>query len=265
MADLRFGTFLAPRLLPMYEAISDAVGRRLGLTTEFVIETDYENCAKDLNDVCFVCSLPYVMYEREGIAPSVPIVAPILAGARYGGAPIYFSDVIVHRDSPIQSFLALRGRSWAYNEPMSQSGYGITRYHLLRLGHTDGFFGSLVESGFHDASMAMVQRREVDGSAIDSQVLAVAMRDDDALRSDLRVVEALGPSTMKPVAVSKRLPIDVRTGIADALLDLHLDPSMHGPLGVGMIDRFTPVGPSSYDDIRGMVDACEAAGFMELR
>ena len=36
-------------------------------------------------------------------------------------------------------------------------------------------------------------------------------------------------------------------------------------LAVGLVDRFVPVGPEAYDDIRMMVEACEAAGFTELR
>ncbi|HEY7564237.1 MAG TPA: phosphate ABC transporter substrate-binding protein, partial [Acidimicrobiia bacterium] len=97
MADLRFGTFLAPNMLRVYQAVADAVGESLGMSTELVVETDYENCQNDVNDVCFVCSLPYVMFEREGISPAEPIAAPVLQGDRYGGKPVYFSDVIVHR------------------------------------------------------------------------------------------------------------------------------------------------------------------------
>ena len=86
MADLRFGTFLAPNMLATYQAIADAVGERVGLTTELVVETSYENCVNDVNDVCFVCSLPYITFEREGISPAMPVAAPVLTGARYGGA-----------------------------------------------------------------------------------------------------------------------------------------------------------------------------------
>ena len=159
MNRLRFGTFLAPNIMPVYEAVTDEVGRRLGIETELVVETDYEACAQDENEVCFVCSLPYVEFERQGMAPAVPIAAPVLEGDRYGGRPIYFSDVIVHRDSPFRSFLDLRGRSWAYNEPLSHSGYGITRYHLVELGETHGFFGEVIEAGFHEESIRLVAAR----------------------------------------------------------------------------------------------------------
>jgi phosphonate transport system substrate-binding protein len=262
---LRFGTFLAPSIMPVYEAVADEVGRRLGLPTALVVETDYDACARDENEVCFVCSLPYVEFERRGLAPAVPLAAPVLHGERYAGRPVYYSDVIVRRDSPYRSFLDLRGRSWAYNEPLSQSGYGIVRYHLVRIGETRGFFGEVVEAGFHETAMRMVASGEVDGSAIDSQVLAVALRDDPGLAAALRVVDALGPSTIQPVAVSRRAPAELRAGIARVLTTMHEDPALRERLALGLVDRFVPVTASAYDDIRRMRDACEAAGFMEVR
>jgi ABC-type phosphate/phosphonate transport system substrate-binding protein len=262
---LRFGTYLAPSVLPVYEAVTDEVGRRLGIDTELVVETSYESCERDENEVCFVCSLPYVMYERRGLDLAVPVTAPVLQGTRYEGRPIYFSDVIVHRDSPLESFLDLRGRSWAYNETLSHSGYGITRYHLVTLGETRGFFGRVIEAEFHQEAVRMVADGEVDGSAIDSQVLAIELRDHPDLGERLRVVEVLGPSTIQPVAVSRRVPVELREAIRHVLVTMADDLEVRRRLDVGMVDRFVPVDAEDYDDIRMMVDACEAAGFMELR
>jgi phosphonate transport system substrate-binding protein len=262
---LRFGTYLAPNVLPVYEAITNEVGRHLGISTELVVETDYESCAKDLNDVCFVCSLPYVEFERQGISPAVPIAAPVLQGKRYHGKPIYFSDVIVKKDSPFKSFMDLKGHSWCYNEPLSHSGYGITRYHLVKIGETHGFFSKVFEAGFHEESIRLVAEGIIDGSAIDSQVLAVAMRDDPSLKEKLRIVEALGPSTIQPVAVSKRLPDDLKQQIRNVILDLHNDPQSRQALDIGLVGHFVPVDASSYDDIRMMRDACEQAHFMSIR
>jgi phosphonate transport system substrate-binding protein len=262
---LRFGTYLAPNVLPVYEAVTEEVGRRLGLATELVVETSYDSCREDRNEVCFVCSLPYVAFEREGLSPAEPVAAPVLMGERYGGRPIYFSDVIVHRDSPFRSFADLLGRSWAFNEPLSWSGYGITRYHLVRLEETEGYFAEVVEAGFHEESIRLVAKGEVDGSAIDSQVLGVAMRDDPELAESLRIVDALGPSTIQPVAVSKRVPLDLRQAVLDVLLGMGEDPACRERLELGLVERFVSADASSYDDIRRMLDATEAAGFTELR
>ncbi|HUG31756.1 MAG TPA: PhnD/SsuA/transferrin family substrate-binding protein [Acidimicrobiia bacterium] len=265
MADLRFGTFLAPNMLSVYQAIADEVGAQLGVSTELVVETDYENCRNDVNDICFVCSLPYIHFEREGISPAVPVAAPVLQGERYGGRPIYFSDVIVHADSDLFSFADLRGRSWAYNEALSQSGYGITRYHLVSLGETNGFFSEVVEAGFHEVAIRMVQRGEIDAAAIDSQVLAIELRDDPELADSLRLIEALGPSTIQPIAVSKRFDESFRQEVLDVLTHFHLDGRMREVLDRGFVDRFTAVGSNDYDDIRAMLRASEDAGFMEIR
>ena len=264
MSALRFSTYLAPNMLSVYRAITDRVGMALGLDTELVVEADYESCRTDVNDVCFVCSLPYVMFEREGISPAVPVAAPILEGRRYGGRPVYYSDVIVASDSDARSFADLKDRSWAYNEPLSHSGYGITRYHLVTLGETDGFFGEVIEAGFHETSIRMVADGEVDASAIDSQVLAVEFRDYPELADRLRVIDSLGPSTIQPVAVSKRLDEDLREGIREVLLDLHTTPGGPEILAHGLVERFVSVNEGDYDDIRSMVDVCEHAGFMTL-
>jgi phosphonate transport system substrate-binding protein len=264
-AELRFGNFLAPRMMPVYQAVADAVGRAVGSQPVLVTESDRENWAKDVNDVSFICGLPYVDFERQGRAAAIPVAAPVLRGSRYGGRPIYFSDVIVRRGSSATSFLDLRGRSWAYNESLSQSGYGIPRYSLLRLGETRGFFGSLIKTGSHMESMKRVAAGEVDGAAIDSQVLSVAMDDDRELASELRVVASLGPSTIPPVTVSRRLPEELRSRITDAIVSVHTDPQARDRLSDGLVDRFVAVGPDSYDDIRAMVDACQSADFMTLR
>ena len=79
MDRLRFGAFLAPNIMPVYETVTEEVGRRLGIATELVFETDYAACAEDRNEVCFVCSLPCVEFERQGISPIDS--RPISAGA----------------------------------------------------------------------------------------------------------------------------------------------------------------------------------------
>jgi phosphonate transport system substrate-binding protein len=117
-------------MLSVYKFIGRFVSDRLGLPAEFQVGFSYMQIYDEV-DVAFVCGLPYIQLTQHGEPPVEPLAAPVLEGDRYGGKPIYFSDVVVRRDSPFRTFLELRGRSWGYNETQSQSGYGITRYHLL--------------------------------------------------------------------------------------------------------------------------------------
>ncbi len=260
---LRFATFLAPNLHPVYEFVSRYVGDRLGLATGLVVGSDYDELP-GLADVVFLCGLAYVEINRGGPVLEA-LAAPVLEGARYGGRPVYFSDVIVRRDSPFRSFADLRGRSWAFNERHSQSGYGITRHHLLRRGETAGYFGRVVEAGWHERSLRMVCDGAVDATAIDSHVLAVALRDDPDLAGRVRVIEALGPSTIQPVVAARRLPTDLRDGLRRALVGLAGEPAAWPYLERALVRRFVPADDSSYEDIRAMRAAAAAADFLVVR
>ena len=114
-------SFLAPAMLPVYEFISRHVGRRLGVATELTAGRCYGELVGA--DVAFVCGLAYIELCGPGRLPLAPVAAPVLAGPRGGGRPVYFSDVVVRRDSPFRAFADLRGASWCYNEPLSHSGY----------------------------------------------------------------------------------------------------------------------------------------------
>ncbi|MEO8285434.1 MAG: PhnD/SsuA/transferrin family substrate-binding protein [Chloroflexota bacterium] len=262
---LRFATFLAPSIWPVYQAVADCIGERLGYDTELVVGGSFDEFAEDIADVGFICGLPYVLLMRQDTPPVEVLAAPVLEGGRYGGKPVYFSDVIVRADSPLRSFADLHGHSWSYNDRDSQSGYGVTRYRLVEMGETTGYFGKVIEAGFHQESIRMVRAGEVDASAIDSQVLAVAMRDDPTLEGDLRIIDALGPSTIQPVVAARSMPDGLKSDLQTVLLTMHNDPALQVQLGVGMVERFAPVTDASYDDIRHMLAAAESADFLELR
>ena len=262
---LRFVTFLAPNLFPLYEFITHHAGRRLGLPTELAVGSSYAQLSSEAVDVAFVCGLAYVELARGGEAPVEPLAAPILRGERFGGRAIYFSDVIVHRGSRLQSFADLRGCSWAYNERHSQSGYGITRYHLVGRGETNGYFGRIVEAGWHEEALRLVARGAVDAAAIDCHVLAVALRAQPELAAQLRIIDTLGPSTIQPVVAARRLPQWLRTDLRAFLLNLANDPVARPHLDRALVQGFEAVNDTRYDDIRAMLTAVESAGFLTLR
>jgi phosphonate transport system substrate-binding protein len=261
---LRFATFLAPSMESVYAWIAEAVAARLGTTAELHVGRSYGELADGGADLAFLCGLPYVHLADAPAPTLVPVAAPILEGERYGGRPIYFSDVIVPAGSPYRTFEDLRGASWAFNEPDSQSGFGVVRAHLASLGETRGYFRRVVEAGFHDEAIHMVAEDRVDGAAIDSQVLSIALRDDAELTHRLRVVEVMGPSTIQPVVASTGLEPGVREAVRAALTGLADDPAARTPFARGLLRTFVPVADDDYDDIRRMEAAADASGLEGL-
>jgi phosphonate transport system substrate-binding protein len=234
----------------------------VGVATEFLAARAYETLAEA--DVAFVCSLAYLDHPTVA-ARFEPIAAPVLAAARYAGQPIYFSDVIVHAESSLRAFVDLRGRSWAFNESYSQSGYGITRYYLAGFAKEGAYFSKVIEAGRHDRAIHLVANGEVDAAAIDSHVLAtyLAMRPD--LQSRLRVIDSLGPSPIQPVVVRRSVPPSQKQDLQAALCRLEWDPAAQRYLTRALVARFVPVDDSTYDPVRAMRDHAVAAGWSLLR
>jgi phosphonate transport system substrate-binding protein len=258
-------TYLAPKLLWFYRFASRYLGERLRCPIRLSVGPA---CYEDLParaDIAFVCGLPYVELRRQHGPLFEPLAAPILQGERYAGRPVYFSDVIVRRGSPVRSFADLRGRSWAYNETHSQSGYGITRFRLAQERQTKGYFCRVVEAGYHEKAIGMVASGRVDASAIDSHLLALVCRDEPELAERLRVIDTLGPSPIQPVIASRRLSASLREELRDLLCDMSNHGSGRRALDAALIDRFDPVSDATYDPIRRMLETAEREQFLTLR
>jgi phosphonate transport system substrate-binding protein len=263
-APLRFATFLAPNMAPVYRFLADRIGRRLGRRVELVVGRSFDQFEAGEADLGVICGLPYVWLATRRPPPVEPLAAPVLAGARYGGRPVYYSDVIVRLDSPITRLEELEGRSWAYNEPASHSGHTVTLHSLVAMGARPGFLGPVLAAGFHQRAIRLVEAGTVDAAAIDSQVLAIELRDHPRLADRLRVVGAFGPSTIQPVVAASRLPAQLKREVRELLITLADDPAARPVLDYGLIDRFDPIGDAAYDDIRAMLATIEAAGWTSL-
>jgi phosphonate transport system substrate-binding protein len=247
---LVFANFLAPNMTSVYADVAARVGRTLGVPVQLIEGRGWEQLRDGSVDVAFLCGLPYVRLCAEQPGVLRPLAAPVLDEARYQDRPVYFSDVIVRRDSPFRSFGDLRGRSWAYNEPGSFSGCLLVRHHLLQMGETEAFFGRLTFSGRHQDSIRHVVNGEVDASAVDSHVLGVERLRNPDLATEIRVIATLGPSTVPLVAATAVVPEAVQARIATALCELGREPGCRDVLAGGLIRRFVPIGDRAYDDVR---------------
>ena len=230
---IRAATFLAPCNRRLYEFIANACG-----ASELAVGGAWQTLGEGGIDLAFVGSPPLVWLKGAVEA----IAAPVLDDARFGGRPLYSSEVVVRNDSPYGSFEDLRGTRWAVNEPSSWSGYWV----VLQRVRVWSYFGEVVESGSHSRSLRLVAGGVVDAAAIDCQVLAMELRDDPVLTRRLRVIETLGPAPIQPVVVRASLDVAVKSDIQARLLGLSGD-----LLTAHFIRGFAP--PPDYSPIAEVV------------
>jgi phosphonate transport system substrate-binding protein len=262
---LRFTSIQAPNADPLCRAICAYLGSVLSIPTQFVNDLSWQEREAALDSgniqVGWICGLPYIWKARQKPPRVELLAAPIMAGSRYNDQPIYYSDVIVRKDSPFSNFLDLRGKIWAYNEPHSQSGYNITRYKLATMGEKRAYFGQVVATGSHQRALEWVLLGSADASAIDSTVLETELARDPSLQDRIRRIDVLGPSPIPPWVVTPRLSENLRSRLLDALLQMHLEPRGREILAQGRTARFAAVSDRDYDPIRRMENLAESVEF----
>jgi phosphonate transport system substrate-binding protein len=107
----------------------------------------------------------------------------------------------------------------------------------------------------------MVLQGEVDAAAIDSHLMDALHSKDEKLATKLRVIEMLGPSSIPPIVVSKRLDDELKSKMQEALVTMHLNNSGAMGLREGLVERFVIVADEDYGDLREMVDRVEKVKF----
>lgn len=267
--ELRFVSYLSPGIpRAFFEAVVEhvrrAVGHRVSLSVESRVSGPMRGIedpfSKGEADVGFMCA-PAFLWLRELEGPPVELLpaAPVFRDGRASGQPIYFSELVVHSDSPARSFLDLRGRSWAYNDPCSLSGYYSLLQKLSEMGEDRGFFRRIHCSESHLNSMEMVASGEVDAAAIDSNVLGIKLRSVPELRRRLRVIETWGPFPIQPVVVRSGLHPRLKDRLRAALLAIGVDAPVPPTLAGFGLQRFAPVTYEHYAPEREALRTCERA------
>ena len=107
------------------------------------------------------------------LTPAPLVLAERLFGAEIlltqvrGGSPTYYGAIVVRNDSPVHDVAGLRGKTIAWVDPQSTSGYVIPRWQLLERGiDPQRFFRQQVFAGGHDSAVLAVQSGQVDAAAV---------------------------------------------------------------------------------------------------
>jgi phosphonate transport system substrate-binding protein len=257
---LRIASCMAENADAMCRELARYLAQRLGIAVELVDGVSWQERERLLDagaiHLCWLCGLPYIEKADRG-QPLEPCVAPVMQGTRYGGEPVYFSDVVVSSASRYASFADLRDCTWAYNEPRSHSGYNVVRHYLAARGHTPDYFGRWIEAGAHQAALRMIVSGEVAAAAIDSTVLDAELRRNPALAVQLKVIETLGPSPAPPWVVSKAIPAPLRLRLRECLAAMSGDAAGRRILDGWGVSHWRAVDDAAYDAIRTMTrEAC---------
>ncbi len=248
--------------IPVYDEMAKYFSKKLGWNIKVVSNLSYAEADnmldKGIIQIGFVCGLPYIHKFAEGkyelvAVPIMSMKKGMFADARgYEDIPgKYYSYTIVHKDSPLKTWADLKGKTYAFSEMGSNSGYNLPRSKLVSIGAKDWkYFSKVVVSGSHEESIRLVASGVVDASSVDSLVLDYDRVAKDAAALNVRIIDHLGPAGIPPVVVSKRADPSIKKALMDVMLNMHNDPEGKKILAKAMVTRFDPPNDRNYDDIR---------------
>ncbi|MBI5741467.1 MAG: phosphate/phosphite/phosphonate ABC transporter substrate-binding protein [Nitrospirae bacterium] len=233
-----------------YRNFLDYVGEKLKRHVELVDRESYSEVNNLLKrgdiEAAFVCGGPYVNGHREF---GMELLAAPVA---YGGT-VYYSYIIVAKDSPISSFRQLRGKSFAFTDPLSNSGKLAPTYMLAMMNESpDSFFRTYIYTRTHDNSIKAVAQGIVDGAAVDSLIWEYDARTNPVHTSKTKIIRKSPPYGIPPVVVRPGLDPALKEAMRKIFLEAHDDIRGREILKNMMIDRFVPIDNSAYDSIREM-------------
>jgi phosphonate transport system substrate-binding protein len=240
-----------------YQELMDYIAGKLGRPVELKQRRTYQEVNDMLGtgklDAAILCSGPYVHARRQyGIdLLAVPVV---------GGSPTYHSYVIVPSASQASSLLDLKGKRFAYTDPLSTSGRLYPVYAIMQAGRQPAaFFAKTFFTYSHDNSIEAVAEGLADGAAVDSLIYNYLKRTHPDLVARTRVVQQSPPLGAQPVGVPRSLDPAVKRSLRAVFLELEHDPAAQPILRMLGVDRFIPGNDRLYDSIREMLKVVEGA------
>jgi phosphonate transport system substrate-binding protein len=250
---LRVGVaaMISPReTFNLYRELADYVSRGVGKELQFVQRKTYseinELLEKGEMEVALLCSGPYATAKaRMGVEP---LAVPVIHGSQF-----YHSFLIVGRDSPYQRLEDLRGRSFAFTDPHSNTGKLVPTFWLAERGERpESFFSQIIYTYSHDNSILAVARGLVDGAAVDGLVWEYYQEKRPALAARTKIIKKSEPYGNPPLVASRSLSEAERQQVRQVLLTMHQSPQGRKILEELLIERFVPLQEEWYDAIRRM-------------
>jgi phosphonate transport system substrate-binding protein len=231
-----------------YSDLLNYIGQKLNRPVQLVQRQTYAEVNDLIKsgevDLGFVCTSAYVAGQRE-------FGMELLVAPQVNGETAYYSLLIVPADSPARSMSDLRGKVFAFTDPMSLTGRVYPTSLVQALGESpETFFARVFFTYSHDNAIKAVANKVADGANVDSLVYEFFIARDPTIAQRTRVIHRSSAFGIPPVVVNPKLSPQLKESLRYLLLDMHTDTEGQAILHNLMIERFVLVSEHIYDSAR---------------
>ena len=228
--------------------LEGATGRRI----EPRVTTDHaaaiESLAAGRADIAFMGALPYVMARSR-------IGARALLSEVYRGKPSYRGAVFVRRDGGISRLEALRGKTIAFADPISESGFLYPLDLFVEAGllaardDPRAFFGEVYFAGGYQQAIQAVANGLVDAAGV--SIYATLLL-DAGQRGAVTAIARTPPIPSHVVVARDGLEPALRAAFVEAMLGLNAPARRHLLKHVYAPDGYVRPDHAAYDGVARM-------------
>ncbi len=228
--------------------LEGATGRRI----EPRVTTDHaaaiESLAAGRADIAFMGALPYVMARSR-------IGARALLSEVYRGKPSYRGAVFVRRDGGISRLEALRGKTIAFADPISESGFLYPLDLFVEAGllaardDPRAFFGEVYFAGGYQQAIQAVANGLVDAAGV--SIYATLLL-DAGQRGAVTAIARTPPIPSHVVVARNGLEPALRAAFVEAMLGLNAPARRHLLKHVYAPDGYVRPDHAAYDGVARM-------------
>jgi phosphonate transport system substrate-binding protein len=233
------------------QAILDIVAKHTGMKIDAFVGSDYNATIEALRaghiDVALLGPFSYVLATT--VAPVEAFAITVTARSMQ---PSYQSIIIAGKDSNINSLADLKGRTFAFTDPGSTSGFMVPSAAFIKAGVTpEKDFKQVMYSGGHDATIVAVGSGKVDAGSVADRIYERGCAKGLADCNKLKVVWTSPPIPNDPLLYRKTLSEDMKKKIREAFFSVKN--LAFGEMGT--VARFDPATDKDYDPIREIASA----------
>lgn len=243
-----FSILLPQETIVHYRTIANYLGEKVQRPVILIQRKSYAEMAVLLlnggADLAFFSSGGYSSIRNVGDVE-------ILVSQQRLGQPYHQGLLLVPQDSGYKTLSDLRGKTIAFTDPLSYSGYTFLTDILKEQRETpENFFERYIYTYNHEKSFRAVANKLVDAAPVTSLIYHRAKLKTPELAEAVRIIAVSPPFGTGPVVVGKGVNPVQREILRNSLLTMHTDPHIKLALDGLMIDKYIPANPDYYEPTR---------------
>jgi len=237
-----------------YTSLISITEKLTNLNIETIKVTDYNAAVEAMRagraHIAWYGGKTYV--KAAEIANAEAFAAGVRPGEKDAG---YYTYFVVKKDSKLNKFEDVKGRTLSLNTIGSTSGDLIPQVELNKIKlsiKNKEHFKNVFYAGSHDACLLAVLNNQADVCGMSSRNFEARLKDGTIKLENVRIIHKSDRVPPPPLAYSKSIPIEDRNKIKKAVLEAH----NHGEIGGygGRMSHYMEVKDSDYNVLREVIE-----------